>query len=217
MPPGNLRARRVGGVCAGPGFDLCFLASQPCRTAAALWVKYMIPGIEMPLPEAELSHQPVRCCEGRAGQMGAAMRRPLWAQSLPPVCPWVCAAHPAQGAVPGQGLASAQTVVPVCGVGGHVSQGCLPCRRLLLITLHSQPAGPCASVLYCVLGKSTGLALARPWCVPCLVSRRGWAVGISWHREAARDSGWPLAVCGQSSVIASDAEPWASSMRTGCW
>lgn len=183
MPPGNLRARRVGGVCAGPGFDLYFRASQPCRTAAALWVKCMIPGIEMPLPEAELSHRPVRCCEGRAGQMWAAMRRPLWAQSLPPVCPWVCAA---QGAVQGRAWLLLRLWTQCAGWEAMCPRGAFRVDDFLLITLHSQPAGPCASMLYCVLGKSTGLALARPWCVPCLVSRRGWAVGISWHRAGSQ-------------------------------
>lgn len=182
------------------------------RATAALWVKCMIPGIEMPLHEAELSRQPVRCCEGRAGHnVGCDVKAPVG--PLPPRVSWVCAA---QGAVPGQGLASAQTMVLSCGVGSHVSQGCLPWRRLSSRHL-AHPAGPCASVLHCVLGKSTGLALARPWCVPCLVSRRGCAVGISWQRAGSQGQRVTLAMCGHSSVIPCDAEPHASSMRTGCW
>lgn len=163
MPPWNLRTRRVGGVCAEPGFYLCFLASQPCKTAAALWVKCMIPGIEMPLPEAELSHQPVRCCEGRAGQnVGCDVKAPVGPVAATTVS-WVCAA---QGAVPGQGLASAQTVVPVYGVGGHVSQGCLPWRWLSSRHL-ARPASwsMCIRVVLCP-GEEHGLGVGQTLVCP---------------------------------------------------
>lgn len=214
MPPWNLRTRRVGGVCAEPGFYLCFLASQPCKTAAALWVKCMIPGIEMPLPEAELSHQPVRCCEGRAGQnVGCDVKAPVGPVAATTVS-WVCAA-PGGCSRAGPGFCSD------CGPSVRGGRPCVPGVPSVETAFFSSPctASQLVHVHPCCI-VSWGRAWAWRWPDPGVShvwSGGGGQWALAGIGQAARDSGWHLAVCGQSSFVPSDAEPQASSMRTGCW
>lgn len=172
MPPGTPEPG-VGGVCAEPGFYLCFRRRSLTKQQQLLGEAH---------DPRNGSATPKRDCHislaGAGGpswpKCGLRCEGPCGPSRCHQGVLGVCCTRGCSRA----GLASAQTVVPVCGVGGHASQGCFPWRRLSSRHL-AQPASwsMCIRVVLCP-GEEHGLGIGQTLVCPVFGQQEGVGSGL---------------------------------------